>query len=838
MMTDSLRQMIDQLQQIRRGLQQHSDSEHEQALFRILIVSLICIYFYFEDMPLAWSLALAYLPLSLGGLFWIVRSPAPNRVRRLTGITADVIMVSLGVIMADGEAGVVFVTIYLWIITGNGFRFGLNYLVYATLISLAAFIPITLLAPFWHQHPALVVSVLIILAVVPVFMATLIRKLNHAIESAEAANLAKSRFIANMSHELRTPLNGIIGMNDLMLASSLSRQQRRYAGVIHESASHLLGLIERILDISKIEAGKMELVIEPVDLRRLMRGTVDMFEAQVAAKGIAMHLYIAPDVPSILRGDAARIRQVLVNIIGNAVKFTEQGGVEVRVERRHAGADDDEQAGDHLWLDFIVQDSGIGMSEAEQARIFELFTQADSSITRRFGGTGLGTTIARHLSELMGGGIRLQSRPGEGSTFVISLPFEFAADEAVEGTAAAGQLPPLQLLLLTGAACVQQLDALLQGWSVASHRQVESEAELLAALDDGQCDACIVEISMLQSPPHRLLQLLNRRVPDGRQNAPKLILIDSEECLNQTLPVDGCAAVLRLPLQASLLFHALYGRAAGAYSGDVICIADALQRRQAADPMQILVAEDNPVNQEVIRAMLHQAGHRVHLVEDGEQALEALAGAQAFDLVLLDLNMPKIGGLDVLRQFRFMDTEGRTPVLILSADAQSATIRECMQAGARGYLIKPLRMEELLEKLAACGRDAQQPEPTEAGDCTDERKAERVLDDVALDDLFGMITSPHKRRHLLQTFLSSGEEHLTQLAAYARAGQAGRFLDQVHAFKGSAATLGVVSVQGLCQEIETLSRDQLDAQRLAVYAQQLEIAFRRGIAALRQRLEQ
>jgi len=321
----------------------------------------------------------------------------------------------------------------------------------------------------------------------------------------------------------------------------------------------------------------------------------------------------------------------------------------------------------------------------------------------------------------------------------------------------------------------------------------------------------------------------------------KMILIEPENEPNHdpTIIASGYDTVLHLPLQASLLFNALHSADVAHHSTDVISIADIAQRKQASKPLHILLAEDNAVNQEVIQAVLNKAGHKVHLAEDGELALDALAGDATFDLILLDMNMPGISGLEVLKQFRFMDTSGSTPVLMLSADAMPGTISECMQAGANDYITKPVQMTVLLEKIAEFTEHHDDPD---SGITYPEQepKTATLLNEDVLDELFSLIVSPQKRQHLLQSFESSGEENLVHLDTYARQGQINLFLDRVHGFKGSAAVLGIQIVAALCIEIEE-NREMLESTAMLRYAKRLRAAFQEGLSALQgylQSLEQ
>ncbi|MDQ6987589.1 MAG: ATP-binding protein [Mariprofundaceae bacterium] len=763
-------------------------------------------------------------------MLWVIISPEKNPPRRLIGITADVAIVSLGVILASDEAGVVFVTIYLWIITGNGFRFGLKYLIYATLLSLAAFVPITLFTPFWHQHEPLILSMLVVLAVVPVFMASLIQKLHHAITVAEEASQAKSQFVANMSHELRTPLNGIIGMSDLLTTTRLSREQQRFVSVIRKSGDHLLGLIERILDLSRIEAGKLEIAQEPFDLHQLVRGVTAMFEPQAKKKNIRIETHIEADVPFDLIGDPQHIKQVLINLIGNAVKFTEDGYVNTHVKLQA-----DTQS--PLALRIIIRDTGIGMSQQAQERIFEQFTQADNSVTRRYGGSGLGTTIAKQLIELMGGDIHLQSREGEGTTFTLTLPCEQQEKLDTER-----QLSPIRSLLLAEKTTGRRLTDLMQRWNVST-TCMDDDAPLLSALVDADAsgqgfDVLIIERTRLGCKPALLAQAVRRK--NSLDNL-DIILLDNEanQGADALLYSAGFTCVLHPPLEESLLFNALHATSVTQQAQtEIIPIANAYQRKHGMQALKILLAEDNPVNQEVIGEVLQRAGHTVKLATDGEKALDALTGDDHYDVVLLDMNMPEVSGLDVLKQFRFADTSGETPVIMLSADALPETIRQCREAGANDYLTKPVEVARLLKTVAQYGAPDTEKKQQENVTLAQQGSAsEDILDVERLEELAWICDAPGKFEKFIALFEESGKKHIAELKTAADKEDRPAFAIAAHTFKGSASTMGLKQVDEPYKAIEahkaTLSKAQM--QR---YAAQFARIYHDGDAALQKHADE
>ncbi len=398
------------------------NSETEQALIRVAFPLLFLLYHAFVPpqtladhslWTLGEGLAVGFLIFSLALLASIMEWPRPSSVRRVLGIIGDLGILTVWLAIG-GEAATPWWWAYLWVTFGNGFRYGLRFLHISAALSLFGFGVATFFNPFWWQHFGLTAGMLVALVVLPGYAAVLLRRLQSETQRAEAANRAKSNFLANMSHEIRTPLNGIIGLSDLLSTCQLGPQEREYADAIESSGRTLLELIEGVLDISKIEAGKLSIEQVPFDLHALLGTVLQMFGPQAEAKGLRLLSQIAPETPYALVGDPGHLRQVLINLVGNAVKFTEAGSVDLRCHPIR-------NAPGRVLIRFQVLDTGIGIPPEAQPHIFDKFTQADQGPTRRFGGTGLGTTIAKNLVELMGGRIGFDSTPGVGTNFWFDL---------------------------------------------------------------------------------------------------------------------------------------------------------------------------------------------------------------------------------------------------------------------------------------------------------------------------------------------------------------------------------------------------------------------------------
>lgn len=805
------------------------DTEFQQAFLRLSIVLGFYLYFLLEGVKnaptmaeqvhvLGISLTLVSMALLVGSL----RDPGVSAYRRCIGMAHD-FTVATYILSVSGEAGAPVVATYLWVTLGNGFRYGIPYLIASTAASAIGFIVVYQANHFWQSHTPLWWSLWLTLIVVPLYASTLLRQLHGAVRREKEANQAKSDFLANMSHELRTPLNGVIGVSDLLVETVLDPRQKEYAGIIRSSADTLLRLIDNVLDISRIESGRLTSTSEDFDLHRAVNSTISMLEAQARGKKLILAAHIAPRTPFLLHGDIRHLRQILVNLIGNAIKFTEHGRIDVYV--RPMGE------GNPQRLYFEVVDTGIGIAEDAQPRIFERFTQADSSVTRRYGGTGLGTTIAKQLVEMLDGQIGLHSRLGEGSTFWFNLPFTLQKTGAL-GSAQTQFDAPMRVAILASSELAARMDTIVHGWgaeTVVVTNTARLAAELSADLSLGTpLGAVVVERTELTCDPIEFLHVL-RAYP----NLGKLPVILIESNIRTTgreseMLQAGFASVLGAPVNSMLLFNAIHAAISQEFPDNVVSLAARVQTQAGPGRrLRILVAEDNGVNQRVIRGLLEYAGHETVLVDNGEKALTMLESGSVFDLAIIDMHMPQLSGPEVVQRWRFMET-GRLPIIMLTADAREEAERASVEAGADTFLTKPIRSRELIDAIARLTTKNQAIEPF----------ADRVIEETgALDESILEDLSQFGGDSFVQELIASfGQDSLRAINEVERAWitqDHSLWHDQLHMLKGGASDVGVYQLARICSEAERIkpfeiasqvAREKLDAVQLALIDAQAALA--------------
>ncbi len=669
--------------------------EYEQAFIRIaigLIIFSVVILTNLDEPDISKLISIQLLIYTMSGLlllFWIYKNPAKNRYRYIISSGIDVAALSY-LMFYNSEMSGVFFAIYLWIIFGFGFRFGTLYLFIASAQSVIGFTAVFLTSFYWSDHPNLFYSLLTSLIVLPTYVSTLLRRLKQSIEKANIANKAKSQFLANMSHELRTPLNGIFCSNDLLRTTTLTSTQEEYVDSIEYSVDTLLALINDILDLAKIESGKFESISEDFDLHGLLNSAVMMLKNHAKEKGLELHLHVMPDVPFSLHGDKIHTLQVLINITGNAIKYTDKGHVQINtclVTRED----------DTCLIRYEIEDTGPGIAKEKQDSLFDRFSQIDNSDTREHEGSGLGATIAKELVEKLGGTIGFDSEIGRGSTFWFELPYKVRLiDKSNDG------LKNVRVLIL------RDRDNLLnEVYQDLTHWKVQPVEAFTAsdALniieqhtgDENPLHAIIIAKSTLEINLVEFSGLLKSKNILDNIN---LIFLDNDinEDVKKEMIAAGVDYILPLNVDKSVLYNAIHSAPMLRPKDETIKVFSHHKSAKSSKAIKILIAEDNTANQYLFERILSYAGFDVTIANNGQEALDALV-EQTYDLCIMDMQMPVMSGVQAIKLYRYMEPDSSLPFIILTANATQEATKACEETGAEAYITKPIRAHLLVDTI-------------------------------------------------------------------------------------------------------------------------------------------
>ncbi|MEP7348959.1 MAG: response regulator [Sphingorhabdus sp.] len=793
--------MIDRL----RALKSAITPEQEILANRLVLGSaagLICVLFFFD--PIIFAAFLGYLAFN-ATLFGMQKYDIWRPEERwFAAIILDVMM-GFAVMLREPEHMSVFYPLFLWIILGNGFRFGLKYLFIAAALSTAVFATVVAATDYWQQNLTLGISLTAALMIIPAYCSTLIKKLSHAKEQAETASRAKSYFLASVSHELRTPLNAIIGYGNHLRQIDMPRNQHEMIEASVLAGEHLLHLIEQLIQVSKAGAGSAtikKVQFKPTDLLTEVR---DIMTIRVEEKGLQFHLQAEPLSDRLIEGPKDVLSNILLNLTGNAIKFTDAGSISI------CGGLKENNGTAALW--FTVSDTGIGIADEAVGHIFQPFQQADETVMNRFGGTGLGLAICKQLVEQVGGAISVSSAIGHGSTFHVTIPVEMTA--AADAVSDSNDLEIIRILslgefepdLLAGAQAVSNF--------VIRHINCASVSDIRAAIASVQLHQFNVvmigqKIAVGISPD----DVIWTKFADAEVAAVMVADENAVDLDDLTLRAAFASVIPPSPnfneMRSAIRIGSSFARHLR------IEKAESVAEVVPTEPRSILVADDNRTNRNVLSAILETVGHKVTMVTDGNEAIDALEQG-GFDILLLDVNMPRLNGIDACHMWRQIEG-GRQhiPIIGVTADATSETEQRCINAGMDMRLTKPVDSKLLLSTIEKyCSTIPANPGILNNAAIADPLNVVVPLQSAISDPTRAI--DPAQMAYLrsigddnfvagmIEGFFDDVEQSIGPIRSSVDQKDVREFRFHAHAFKSSANNMGAVRLAALCGKLEKIT---------------------------------